>query len=35
MSEDTETEIAETVESLPLDAWHRAQGARMVAFAGY
>ena len=20
---------------LPLDAWHRAQGARMVAFAGY
>jgi len=35
MSEDTETEIAETVEPLPLDAWHRAQGARMVAFAGY
>jgi len=22
-------------ESLPLDAWHRAQGARMVPFAGY
>lgn len=23
------------IESLPLDAWHRAQGARMVPFAGY
>lgn len=23
------------IESLPLDAWHRARGARMVAFAGY
>ena len=23
------------VETLPLDAWHRAQGARMVPFAGY
>ena len=22
-------------EKLPLDAWHRAQGARMVPFAGY
>ena len=22
-------------EPLPLDAWHRAQGARMVSFAGY
>ena len=22
-------------EALPLDAWHRAKGARMVAFAGY
>ena len=32
MSEDTETEILET---LPLDAWHRAKGARMVGFAGY
>ena len=21
--------------TLPLDAWHRARGARMVAFAGY
>jgi aminomethyltransferase len=27
-------EIDET-ESLPLDAWHRSQGARMVEFAGY
>src|SRR3546814_15702477 len=23
------------LESLPLDAWHRAHGARMVPFAGY
>lgn len=23
------------IETLPLDAWHRAQGARMVPFAGY
>ncbi len=29
-------EPAETpIETLPLDSWHRAQGARMVAFAGY
>ena len=30
--------MAETVEdlqTLPLDSWHRAHGARMVAFAGY
>jgi len=32
MSEDAELE---TVEKLPLDAWHRAKGARMVPFAGY
>jgi aminomethyltransferase len=25
----------EKLEKLPLDAWHRAQGARMVPFAGY
>ena len=25
----------QTVLTLPLDAWHRAQGARMVPFAGY
>ena len=24
-----------TAEALPLDAWHRARGARMVPFAGY
>ncbi len=29
-----EAEITE-VETLPLDAWHRARGARMVEFAGY
>ena len=23
------------IETLPLDAWHRAQGARMIEFAGY
>ena len=30
--------MAETTEDLailPLDAWHRARGARMVPFAGY
>ena len=32
MDEPTEETPTET---LPLDAWHRAQGARMVAFAGY
>jgi len=32
MSEDAEAEVLET---LPLDAWHRAKGARMVPFAGY
>ncbi|WP_240504485.1 glycine cleavage system aminomethyltransferase GcvT [Tsuneonella mangrovi] len=31
------SDIEETVEleALPLDAWHRARGARMVPFAGY
>ena len=33
MSEDTDF-VPET-ESLPLDAWHRARGGRMVEFAGY
>ena len=28
-------EAAETLEKLPLDAWHRARGGRMVPFAGY
>jgi aminomethyltransferase len=31
-----DADIAETApEALPLDAWHRAKGARMVEFAGY
>ena len=34
MSEDEELEPIEILE-LPLDAWHRARGARMVEFAGY
>ncbi|QKG72154.1 glycine cleavage system aminomethyltransferase GcvT [Erythrobacter mangrovi] len=34
MSEETEFEEPETG-TLPLDAWHRAKGARMVEFAGY
>ncbi len=33
---DEETELPELPpEALPLDAWHRARGARMVEFAGY
>lgn len=31
----TETATAEETQALPLDAWHRARGARMVPFAGY
>ena len=27
--------IEATIETLPLDGWHRARGARMVEFAGY
>ncbi len=27
--------MSETDQILPLDSWHRAQGARMVSFAGY
>ena len=34
MSEHEDIEDREP-DALPLDAWHRAQGARMVAFAGY
>ncbi|HCI61904.1 MAG TPA: hypothetical protein DFK09_05580, partial [Erythrobacter sp.] len=34
LSDDTEDTIAET-ETLPLDAWHRRKGARMVPFAGF
>lgn len=32
-TEDTDEDLPP--EKLPLDAWHRAQGARMVPFAGY
>ena len=31
----SDEEITAEPEKLPLDAWHRAQGARMVPFAGY
>ncbi len=34
MSDDEELELIEILE-MPLDAWHRARGARMVEFAGY
>lgn len=34
MSDEAEVE-AQILEQLPLDAWHRARGARMVGFAGY
>ena len=33
MSDDEPEDI--DIQTLPLDAWHRAQGARMVEFAGY
>ena len=29
------TESSENLDKLPLDGWHRAQGGRMVPFAGY
>lgn len=40
MSQDQDTEFEDTSDPveelvLPLDAWHRARGARMVDFAGY
>ena len=35
MSETDEMGEEVAVETLPLDAWHRAHGARMVEFAGY
>ena len=37
MSAEPETEIEEELplQELPLDAWHRGKGARMVGFAGY
>lgn len=31
----SDEDLPETTDLLPLDAWHRAQGARMVPFAGY
>jgi aminomethyltransferase len=31
----SDEDLPEIVEALPLDAWHRALGGRMVAFAGY
>jgi aminomethyltransferase len=34
-TEMSDEDLPETTDSLPLDAWHRAQGARMVPFAGY
>jgi len=33
--EASEPDIGEIIQSLPLDHWHRARGARMVSFAGY
>ncbi|SNS61516.1 glycine cleavage system aminomethyltransferase GcvT [Sphingopyxis indica] len=35
MSEIGEIDEEAAIETLPLDAWHRARGARMVEFAGY
>lgn len=32
---DTDTGVTVETATLPLDAWHRAQGGRMVEFAGY
>ncbi|MCA0909689.1 glycine cleavage system aminomethyltransferase GcvT [Qipengyuania gaetbuli] len=34
MSDDND-DIPQEIEKLPLDAWHRGKGARMVPFAGY
>lgn len=35
MSDSSENEETTELLALPMDAWHRAQGARMVPFAGY
>ena len=35
MPDDIDHDLPPATESLPLDAWHRAHGARMVEFAGY
>src|SRR3546814_19550627 len=34
-TDDSQTEIEAIDARLPLDAWHRESGARMVSFAGY
>ncbi|QYU67398.1 hypothetical protein J4558_21090 [Leptolyngbya sp. 15MV] len=34
-AEMSDDDLPETTELLPLDAWHRARGGRMVPFAGY
>lgn len=34
-SGDVDADAPPAVQTLPLDAWHRAQGGRMVEFAGY
>lgn len=31
----SDEDLIEVIETLPLDAWHRSRGARMVEFAGY
>ncbi|WP_133366599.1 glycine cleavage system aminomethyltransferase GcvT [Qipengyuania sediminis] len=35
LTDETDTETAPETAILPLDAWHRARGGRMVPFAGY
>ena len=35
MTDATDDTIEEVLQTLPLDAWHRARGGRMVPFAGY
>ncbi len=35
MNDDSDEFVELETEALPLDAWHRAKGARMVEFAGY
>ncbi|WP_414714226.1 glycine cleavage system aminomethyltransferase GcvT [Sphingomonas sp.] len=35
VSDDSDTDTEIELQTLPLDAWHRARGGRMVPFAGY
>lgn len=35
MSDENLDDAGPTIQTLPLDSWHRAHGARMVPFAGY